>query len=301
MCSWGGHDLTSHPRVSIVVPARNAASTISEQLHALGRQIDAPPHEVIVVDDSSQDDTAAIVSRAARGNDRIRLVRTSKSLGVNAARQAGAREATGPLILYCDADDVVDEHWVGEMASALATADLVGGRIDEHLLNRTVPSKYRTPAMLDLPTLDISAMRFVPGCNLGIRRSVLTAVGGWDVMFPASVGGDDVDLAWRCQLAGYRVGFVPTAVVHYRYRRTLRDAAAQSFRYGKSVPTIFVRFREFGCVRRPWWLIWQDVGWVLAHVPRASFDPGFRLHWVRRAAFVTGRLVACSQMRVFCL
>ena len=86
--------------MTVVIAARNAASTIARCLDALCPQL-ATADRVIVVDDGSTDETADIAGRFP-----VRVVRLEASRGPAGARNEGAREASTPLILFLDADTV---------------------------------------------------------------------------------------------------------------------------------------------------------------------------------------------------
>lgn len=90
------------PRASIIVPAYNATATIVPTLDSLCAQT-FPDYEVVVVDDGSTDETAAVVR--AHGHPRIRLVR-QQNRGLAGARNTGIANARGAFIGFCDADDL---------------------------------------------------------------------------------------------------------------------------------------------------------------------------------------------------
>ena len=92
---------SSLPSVSVIIPAHNAASFVSDAIQSVYAQ-DYSRIEVVLIDDGSVDDTSALVQR------RFPLVRVirQKNAGVAAARNAGLREATGDLVCFLDADDV---------------------------------------------------------------------------------------------------------------------------------------------------------------------------------------------------
>jgi hypothetical protein len=90
--------------VSVIVPAWNAAKTLETALEGLARQSWAAL-EVIVVDDCSSDETAAIVERFAARDPRIRLLRHAANQGAYAARNTALASARGAFITNHDSDD----------------------------------------------------------------------------------------------------------------------------------------------------------------------------------------------------
>ena len=86
--------------ITVVVPARNAAETLTATLDSLLGQSVGPPR-VLVVDDASEDDTAAVARTAG-----VQHVLPGPGRGPGAARNVGILAATTPLIAFCDADDL---------------------------------------------------------------------------------------------------------------------------------------------------------------------------------------------------
>lgn len=105
------------PCVSVIIPAYNAGAVVGETCGMLARQTLAD-FEVIVVDDGSQDDTAAIVTCIAETDDRFRLVR-QQNAGAAAARNAGFALARGTYVCFLDADDIYDERLLEDLVAAL--------------------------------------------------------------------------------------------------------------------------------------------------------------------------------------
>lgn len=228
--------------VSVVVPARNAATTLGLQLRALAAQRGAPAFEVLVVDDASTDGTADVAGRHERMLPRLRVVRQQRRGGANAARNRGVDAATGALVLLCDADDRVASGWVAAMVAGLTSAPLVGGRMVERR-----PPPWRgalTPGRL--PTA-LEALPYAIGGNLGFRRGVWESVGGFDETF--RIGATEVELCWRAQLQGFALAYQPDAVVHYRAKRGLA-ALQQAWRWGRGSARLIERFGPSGVVTR---------------------------------------------------
>jgi uncharacterized membrane protein (UPF0136 family) len=103
-------------RVSIIVAARNEERNIREALHSL-LVLDYPDYELIVVDDRSEDSTGLILDEMARGHDRLKVIHVdslpSGWLGKTHALWIGSRRATGELLLFTDADIVMEPTVIG--------------------------------------------------------------------------------------------------------------------------------------------------------------------------------------------
>lgn len=217
------------PKVSVVVCAYQAESTLRGCLEALG-EIDYPDYEVIVVNDGSTDATGEIAS-AFQG---IKLIH-QKNKGLSAARNVGMAEASGEIVAYTDADCMPAPEWLRFLVIALMEGhfDGVGGP------NASPPVRGYVQAALAVAPgapchvmLDNQSAEHVPGCNMAFRKDVLERIGGFDPQFRKA--GDDVDLCWRLIEAGSRIAYAPAAWVwHYR-RLTLPTYYRQQAGYGEA-------------------------------------------------------------------
>src|SRR5690606_17924138 len=121
----------SSPLVTVVVPAYNVRAHIERTISSLRRQ-SLRNIEVLVVDDCSTDDTRAVVTQAAGGDPRIRILSTgTNSGGVGEPRNVGLREARGSYVMFVDGDDELDRHALRRMAAEATAhdADLVCARM----------------------------------------------------------------------------------------------------------------------------------------------------------------------------
>ena len=130
------------PKVSIIIPARNEERNIQEALRSVLSQ-DYKNTEIIVIDDRSTDQTAAILDRMAQADPRLRVVHVRELppgwLGKNHALFYGAQKATGDLLLFTDADVVMHPSTVRK-----AVGYMVGNQLD-HL---TITPEVRMPGIL---------------------------------------------------------------------------------------------------------------------------------------------------------
>ena len=216
------------PFASVVVPAYNAAGTLPLCLAALADQ-DSPSsaYEVIVVDDGSTDETAAIARAAG-----VRVIGQPRA-GPAAARNRGAAAAAGELLLFTDADCAPVRGWLAALSAAFADPAVAGAKgayltRQRGLVPRFTQLEYeeRYDRMAGVETID-----FVDTYSAAYRRDVFLANRGFDTIFPtASV--EDQELSFRLAEKGYRLVFVPAAQVYHRHNPTLRAYVRRKFLIG---------------------------------------------------------------------
>ena len=286
-------------RVSVVIPARDAAATLGAQLTALSAQRTTRRYEVVVADNGSTDGTAALARSFAGRVPGLRVVDAGARAGTNAARNAGVSAARGELVLLCDADDVVDEGWLDALAAALEHADAVGGPLERESLNDAFVRDWGPPPE---NTGVYQHLDFLPrptGANAGFRRAVWEELGGFDERYVR--GGTETEFFWRLQLAGHRLTAVPGALVHYRLRSTARAQLRQWYTWGRQYPMLYRDFRAHGMRWRP---AQAARGWAgaLRRLPRVlGATPSGRLDAVRPIVVRVGRLVGSVKHRVLYL
>ena len=224
------------PGASVVIPAHNVAATLGDQLTALVGQLDAPRFEVIVVANRCTDATID-VARSFADTLHLRVIEANDRASAAHARNIGAANARGPVVLFCDADDRVAPTWVARMTRPLATgaADFVGGVVE---IDRTdlPPWLYRWRFEGSARRCIVSApgeLPYVISASLGITAAAFQAVGGFDESF-GGAAGEDTDICWRLLRHGYRLGQPVDAPLRYTQRTTLRSALAQRRAYSQS-------------------------------------------------------------------
>ena len=202
-------------KVSVIIPARNAAETISDALSSLLKQT-FPHWEAVVVDDGSTDNTAAVVKRFAQQDGRFRLL-TQPQTGVSTARNNGIAEACSDWLLFLDADDWIWPTHLERLTDVLEA--------DPHLDAACSGWAYVTPdgeqvfgefggRIGDLFSQHARYCFSVIHTYL-VRRSVVKAVGGFD---PALQTCEDWDLWQRIARTGVRFGTVREKLAAYRIR-----------------------------------------------------------------------------------
>jgi O-antigen biosynthesis protein len=237
--------LSRYPRVSVVVCAYNAERTLNQCLTSLAA-LNYPDHEVILVNDGSRDRTLDI----AEEHGFCRII-SQPNKGLSVARNVGAEAATGEIVAYTDSDCVADPDWLTYLIAKMEANDLAacGGPNFPPREDGLVPSVVAVaPGGPTHVLISDEVAEHIAGCNMAFRRDVLMALGGFDPIYRAA--GDDVDICWRFQDAGYVIGFSPAAVVWHFRRNTVTAYCNQQRGYGKAEALVYgkhpFRFNLFG-------------------------------------------------------
>jgi glycosyltransferase involved in cell wall biosynthesis len=218
----------SCPLISVVICSYNGSRTLRGALEALER-VEYPAFEVIVVDDGSKDATPEIARRHG-----VRLIQQANQ-GLSAARNTGWQAARGEIVAYLDDDAAPDPHWLQYLAHAFQTSDfaaIAGPNIafpDDNFIAQCVDHSPGNPTHV---LIDDREAEHLPGCNMAYRRAWLADVGGLDPLF--RIAGDDVDLCWRIQQRGGKLGFHAGAMVWHHRRGSIRTYWKQQFNYGRA-------------------------------------------------------------------
>lgn len=233
--------LRRQPMVSVVVACHNGGRTLPACLESL-TALNYPAYEVLLVDDGSTDDTAAIAARFPS----VRLLRHAENLGLSAARNTGIAAARGEVIAFTDDDCRADEDWLDYLVAELTENDLagVGGpnlppADDSPLAGAVLVSPGGPTHVL----LTDRIAEHVPGCNMAFWKWALLEVGCFDPVFRRA--GDDVDLCWRLQQRGLELGFSPAGFVWHARRSTVQAYLRQQHGYGEAEALLAVKHPEY--------------------------------------------------------
>jgi glycosyltransferase involved in cell wall biosynthesis len=287
--------------VSVIIPARNAAKWIGEQLYALSRQTFDGEWEVIVVDNGSTDATAAVARSWVGRVTRLRVVDAPEQTGANFARNHGVRVARGRLLLFCDADDRASSTWVERMARASERADFLGGPLDFVALNSARQRAWyggetQAPGVRPWD----GYLSWVTSANLGITAALAERLGPFDTRFVGA--GDDIALSWRVTLLGTPPTEVPDAVMHYRFRPAGLAAWRHQYVYAKRMVTLYREFAPMGMPRREWKEAWGSWRYTLIRSALAPLlPPAQRRAALRELAYNVGKAVGSAEERTLFL
>lgn len=211
--------MSANPRVSVLLPARNAEATLPACLASLRRQTERS-WECILVDDGSVDRTRAVAADAAAADPRIRVY-SIRHAGIVEALNLGLRYCRGPFVARMDADDVMHRDRLVAQAAWLErdqALDAVGSRVRLFPRGGLSPRMREYEAWLNgLGSADDVARDAFVECPIGhpslMMRRRMAALGYLDRGWP-----EDYDLVLRALAMGMRIGVVPRRLLSWRRR-----------------------------------------------------------------------------------
>jgi glycosyltransferase involved in cell wall biosynthesis len=222
----------------------NGKAMIDGCLRALAAQnLPSSAYEIIVVDDGSSDDSAAVAEQMG-----ARVVR-QPNRGAPAARNAGFRVAHGTWTAFTDADCVPARNWLRALLNAVEGAN--GARVALGAAGRMIGYASDSPAsrFVDLSGgLDAEhhlahpKFPFAPSGNVMYRRDALVAVGGFDERY-ATYDACDLHTRLRGACQG-NFFFEPRAVVLHRHRTNWKSYWKQQGAYGVGYAQFFLHHRK---------------------------------------------------------
>jgi glycosyltransferase involved in cell wall biosynthesis len=233
---------------SVIIPAYNRATLLPATLDAVLSQVPAPA-EVIVVDDGSTDETAAVAAGyAAHPASSVRVV-TIRNSGDLAARNAGLRAAGADRVAFCDSDDVWRPGFLAAMESLWQAEPNLGAAWGDFVVVRddvwSARSKFADAppgfwdglrpvgpdaGVFDFPIVArlLAFQPLFPSCMVADRRFLLS-LGGWDEGVGRTLGSD---FATALLLAEHPVGIVQKPLVGIRKHAGNFSADVQAMNLG---------------------------------------------------------------------
>ena len=203
------------PSATVIVPARDAAETLKECLRGLAAEnVPGIGAGLVVVDDGSTDDTAAIAARTGA------TVVRGPGRGPAAARNTGVASTSADVVVFLDADTVPEPGWLQAMVSPLREEGVVAVKGRYRTKQRAPLARFtqlefewKYARLARAPHVD-----YVDTGSAAFRRAALLAAGGFDESLRTS---EDVELAYRLSARGGRIVFNPAGTVLHRHTEAL--------------------------------------------------------------------------------
>lgn len=257
--------------ISVIIPTNRSPEVLAPCLMALASQSMALERfEVLVVNDGATHDLSSLVARSTARGLRLRVFDVPQG-GPGPARNRGAREAVGDLLVFTDDDCVPEPEWLEAYAAAAPRAPgaLLGGSVFNLLPHRagSEASQVLVDFLYAHYNRDPSDARFFTSNNIAAGREVFLGHGGFDPSFVLSAG-EDRDLCARWREGGGRLVYVPEARTGHAHNLSVTRFWKQHFRYGKGAATYWRARRQqqqAGLTVEPPRFYWDLMRYPLQH------------------------------------
>jgi GT2 family glycosyltransferase len=251
----------SRPYVSIVIVNFNGREFLRQCLRTLS-STNYPNYDIVVVDNASTDGSVEEIEASFSSDSRIKIVKNRENVGHAEGCNIGARMTKGQYIVFLDSDiEFEAEDWLWELVKVMENDSAVGlaqAKIvlaeDKGCLDYvcvavdalgTWAATYGSKEERFKENFEILAAS--SGCCI-VRREVFNQAGGFDADY--FIYDDDTDLSLRVRLLGYRILFIPSAVVIHR-GGVLRGVSGQML-YHSSKNRLYTALKNYE-LRNVWW------------------------------------------------
>jgi mycofactocin system glycosyltransferase len=236
--------------VEIVVPAYRDWDALERCLDALT----AENLPIIVVDDASPEPFATAIRDVVEAHD-ARLIVRAENGGPGAARNTGFALTTAPFVAFVDSDVIASPEWISRLRPLLddPTMGAVAPRVRPDVQGDSAIELYEeTRSELDMGAVPSRVVYgvpvgWLPSASVIVRRSA-TSSPPFD---PEMRVGEDVDLFWRMEEAGWTVRYAPDVVNHHRVRTSLKEFSSRRASYGGSAAPLELRHKNRLIPARP--------------------------------------------------
>jgi mycofactocin system glycosyltransferase len=236
--------------VEIVVP-------VYRDWDALDRCLDSLVAEnlpIVVVDDASPEPFATAIRDVVEAHD-ARLIVRAQNGGPGAARNTGFAQTTAPFVAFVDSDVVASPDWISRLRPLLNDPMIgaVAPRVRPDVQGDSAIELYEeTRSELDMGAVPSRVVYgvpvgWLPSASVIVRRSASSN----PPFEPEMRVGEDVDLFWRMEEAGWTVRYAPDVVNHHKVRTSLKDFSSRRASYGGSAAPLEIRHKNRLIPARP--------------------------------------------------
>ncbi len=226
--------------ISIVIVSWNGKEDLARCLNSLRSQTDQR-YEIIVVDNGSADGTPALIKEEF---PEVKLCELAENSGFSEGCNRGIELASGSWIATLNQDTTVDPHWLVELRKHIQRGGADLGMLQPNLLFMHEPDLHNSTGILLTTNGGGTDRDFrVPASSDEVAEEILCPTAGAalykrEMLDQVRLGSgyfdrtffmywEDLDLGWRCRLAGWRAMYVPSAVVYHRYQGSSKKIGAR--------------------------------------------------------------------------
>ena len=273
-------------QVTAIVPTYNGGTDIRHTLDSLLKQ-SIPIHEIIIVDDGSDDGSCDCVAQIMETHAHVQYVRHEQRAGKSAAINHAAYLASGDLLLIVDNDTSLEPDACVQLATAFddpdvaaATGNLLVNRSKQNPLTALQSLEYMLAISIGRGFLSqLNALSCCSGAFSMFQKHYFRAVGGMNVG-----PGEDLEITLRLRAAGYKIRFVDSALAQTTVPQTVRALFRQRLRWdGDAVGTRLLMYRELSFFKpgETWSGVLQRLDYIfLELLPTIIFPFYLAMLWI---------------------
>jgi len=275
------------PKVSLVIPNYNYARPLEECLRAALAQT-YESLEVIVVDDCSTDDSAAIAESYG-----VRVLRTPRNVGAPAARNVGAAGATGEIIFFVDSDVALHPNAVANAVAVLESDRDIGavcGHYEpEPLFADGIVEEYRSLQQYFWIASDEGTITTSYTAIMAVRKELFESMGGFD---PIMRDTDNAEFGSRLSRT-HRIVLTSTVRGRHDYDDTLRTVLSKVFTRARLHIPLYLRRADLSGGFSSGPRAWASIVTLLALVT-AALPVAFGTAWLAVPIAILAAALACD-------
>jgi poly-beta-1,6-N-acetyl-D-glucosamine synthase len=255
--------LTEYPLVSIIIPCYNEEDNVVEVIDHLS-MMNYANYEIIAVNDGSKDKTGILLDQLCEKHKVLRVIHQAKNQGKAVGLNTATLVAKGEYLLCIDGDAVLDHECIGWMVRHFRNNPKLGAitgnpriRTRSTLLGKIQVGEFSAIIGLIKRTQHILGSLFcVSGVCSMFRKQAVLEVGLWST----DMLTEDIDISWKLQIGGYKLGYEPRSVCWILMPETLKGLWSQRLRWSTGgvqtivkYITIFKSFKHRGM-----WVVWAE-------------------------------------------
>ncbi|MBI5020663.1 MAG: glycosyltransferase family 2 protein [Ignavibacteriales bacterium] len=229
-----------NPLVSVIIPVKNGAATLPSCLRAVRRSY-YKNFEIIVVDDHSTDGSGDVARYY-----KCTVIEVEDGGGANNARNKGAAQAKGDILVFVDADIVIERETMLGIVETLEEdyLDAVVGIYTAKHRHESFVSQYKNLWVRYSYIKSPPAIDWLFGSISGIKRNAFEKLGGFNVALLAKHGHDDIELGKRAAQAELNIVLNMDIEVEHLKKYTLASFIKNEFHRSMGFAALAMRFKE---------------------------------------------------------
>ena len=204
-------------KASVIIPAYNSEKTIGNCIDAIRNQDFSEQYEIIVVDDGSKDETADAAEELGA------VVLKQKNSGPAKARNLGARNSKGEILVFTDADCEPEKDWLKEMLALFKDKEVIGVQGAYKTKQKSLVARFvqaEIEERYEKMKKNSENLDWIGSYSAAYRKKDFFEANGFDESYPKA-SGEDPELSFTLSKQGKKLVFNPKAVVYHLHPDTV--------------------------------------------------------------------------------